>query len=198
MKTMKGIFWASAMGLGSILLCSNALATDFLSVYPSSKEKTVKVEVKPSTLKDASISLSSMKGNVLHNESIKARTAYGKVYDFSKLEDGIYTFYSESDYVTTIKQVQVEKASVKILSTEVEYSPVFVLKNQMLAVNFFNKDLEDMEFSIENNAAVFYENEEGNNISFQKMLNISQMPPGEYYATLKVGGRTFGHTFTVD
>jgi hypothetical protein len=134
---------------------------------------------------------------MLHSDEISS-DATTKVYDFSNLRDGIYTFESKSENMNITKKIGVEGSKVEILSKESEFKPIFSVENDELRVNFLNQNMEDVEFSIESTAEVFYQENEGNEMNFQKKFNISNLWLGDYYAKLKVAGNTYYHYFNVN
>ncbi len=192
---MKAVLVTATIGASSLLLGGNAFATDAVTVSPSSTEAKVKVQVAEPRIQDISVYVADAEGQVIYQENIHARTTYGKVYDLSNLDDGIYTFTSSGDYITTTKKIMVEGSSARELSKEATYKPVISIKDNYLRVNYFNKDQEDIEFSIESSGAIFHESEGDNNIVYGKMLDVSKMPYGEFYARLKVGNKDYYHYF---
>ena len=89
------------------------------------------------------------------------------------------------------------KSSVEVLSNEVEYKPIFSAKEGSLRVNYLNINAEDIKFTIEGQNSVHYESADGNDVSYQKMLDISEMLPGDYYATVEAGDKTYSYYFYV-
>ena len=195
MRTMNTVLVTATIGVSSLLLGGNAFATDAVTVSPSSTEAKVKVQVAEPRLQDISVYVADAEGKVIYQEEIQARTTYGKVYDLSNLDEGIYTFTSIGDYITTTKKIKVGESSAIELSKEAKYKPVISLKDNYLRVNYFNKDQDDIEFSIESSGAIFHESDGGNDIVYGKMLDVSKMPPGEYVARLKVGNKDYHHYF---
>jgi hypothetical protein len=195
MRTMNAVLITATVGVSSLLLGGNAFATDGVTVSPSSTEAKVKVQVAEPRMQDISVYVADAEGTIIYQEDIQARTTYGKVYDLSELDDGIYTFTSRGEYITTTKKIKVEGLSARELSKEATYKPVISLEDNYLKVNYFNKNQEDIEFSIESSGAVFHESDVNNDIAYGKMLNVSKMPPGKYYAKLKVGNKDYYHQF---
>ncbi len=195
MRTMKSALVTVTIGVSSLLLGGNALATDGVSVSPSSTEARVKVQVAEPRMQDISVYVSDAEGTIVYQEDIQAKTTYGKTYDLSNLEDGIYTFTSSGDYITTTKQIRVEGSSATELSKEATYKPVMVVKGNYLKVNYFNKGQEYIEFSIEGSGDIFHEGIRSNDVAYGQILDVSEMPTGKYYAKLKVGNKDYYHLF---
>jgi hypothetical protein len=192
---MKTALLTTAIGVCSLILGENARATDAVTVSTSTTEKKVRVQVAEPRLQDISVYVTNEDGNIIYQEDIRASTTYAKVYDLSKLDDGIYTFTSSGELITTTKEIKVEGSSTTELSREAEYQPYIYVKDNHLRVNYFNKNQEDIEFSIVSSKAIFHESKEGNDIAYGKLLDISNMPSGEYFARLKVGNKQYYHAF---
>jgi len=195
MRTIKAVLFTATVGVSSVLIGGNAFATDAVTVSTSNTEKKVKVQVVEPKLQDISVSVANVEGKIIYQEDIRANTTYGKVYDLSKLEDGIYTFTSDGEHITTTKKIMVEGSSATEISKEATYRPVITLKDNYLRVHYFNKGQEDIKFSIEGSGDIFHESKGGNDIVYGKMLDVSKMPPGNYYAKLKVGNQEYYQSF---
>jgi hypothetical protein len=168
-----------------------------MNVTPITSEKKARVELQRPKSIDVSIFVTDAEGRVLHEETTKSQKSYGRVYDFTNLQDGKYTIISNDDYITTTTEVQVHRSDVEVLSNEVEYKPVFSSKEGFLKVNYLNIKSEDIKFTIESGNSVLYESADGNDLSYHKMLNISKMYPGDYYATVEAGDKTYSYYFYV-
>lgn len=195
MRTMKAVLVTATLGVGSLLVGESAFATDAVTVSTSETEKKVKVQVIEPGLQDISVHVADVAGKVIYQEDIRARTTYGKVYDLSNLEDGVYTFTSDGEYISTTKKIEVEGSTAREISKEATFKPVITLKGDYLKVNYFNKGQEDIEFTIEGSGEIFHESDGGNEVAYGKMLDVSQMPSGSYYARLKIGNKEYYHSF---
>lgn len=195
MRTIRSVLITATIGVSSLFLAGNVFATDAVTVSTSDTEKKVKVQVIEPRLQDISVHVADLEGKIIYQEDIRASTTYGKVYDLSDLEDGVYTFTSDGQYITTTKKIQVEGSTAREISKEASYKPVITLKDNYLKVNYFNQRQEDIEFSIEGSGIIFHESDGGNEVAYGKMLDVSQMPSGTYYAKLKVGNKEYYHSF---
>jgi hypothetical protein len=197
MKTIKLLFVSAIVGISSFIFSGNVHAF-FIDLVPVDiPDKAVVKLVSPNN-QTAFIYIAGPEGDFLLRESITLDEASRRLYDFTNLENGIYTFYSSDEQSTTTKKFKVEGSSVEILSKEVEYKPIFNIKGKHLTVNYFNKEMEDVEFIIEGRNLYFRQDEDGNAISFQKQFDISKLLRGEYYASMKVGRNQYYHKFNVE
>ena len=195
MNTMKALLVLATIGISSLITAGNAFATDAVTVSTNSTNKKVKVEVIKPKLQDISVYIADAKGIIIYKENIQAKTTYGKVFDLSNLGDGIYTFTSSGEYVTTTKKIMVEGSSAREINKEVTYKPVISLKDNYLKVHFFNKDQEDIEFTVEGSGLIYHDSKAGNDIVYGEMLDVSKMPNGKYFAKVKVGNKSYYHQF---
>ena len=195
MRTMKAVLVTATLGVGSLLVGESAFATDAVTVSTSNTEKKVTVQVLEPRLQDISVQVADAEGKVFYQEDIRARTTYGKVYDLSRLEDGVYTFTSDGEYISTTKKIKVEGSTAREISSEATYKPVITMKGDYLKVHYFNKGKEDIEFTIEGSGEIFHESDGGNEVVYGEMLDVSRMPSGNYFARLKVGNKEFYHSF---
>jgi hypothetical protein len=197
-KTMKAIklFFVSALaGVSSFVFTGDLLAVDLVPV--DIPDRSVFKLVAPSNHMVA-IDITNPEGEILHRESVSLDEASIRLYDFTNLEDGVYTFYSSDEYSTTTKKIHVMGSGVEILRKEVEYKPVFHIREKKLTVSYLNQELDDVEFTIEGKNLNYCEDKMGNAISIQKQFDISRLPRGDYYALVKVGNKQYYHQFNID
>jgi len=192
---MKSVLVTATVGASSLLLGGNAFATDGVSVSPSNTEAKVKIQVAEPRMQDISVYVADAEGSIVYQEKIKAKTTFGKTYDLSDLDDGIYTIASSGEYITTTKQIRVEGSSATELSKKAAYKPVMVVKDNYLKVNYFNKAQEDIEFSLVGSGDIFHEGKRSKDVAYGQILDVSEMPAGKYFAKLKVGNKNYCHTF---
>lgn len=197
MKTINALLAIITIGAIALISTPTSLAGDGMSITPIKAEKKAAVKLESPKSIDVAILVSNEKGKILYEETIQSQKPYGRVYDFTGLTDGTYTITSNDDYIRTTSKVEVKHADVAVLSNEIEYKPIFLMKDNALLVNYFNSDAKDITFSIEDKYGVLYENTEGNNRAFQKRVNISKMIPGRYFAKVDIGDRSYGYDFYV-
>lgn len=195
MRTMKSVLVTVIVGVSTLLLEGNAYATDGVTVSPSNTEAKVKVQVIQPKLQDILVYVADDKGDVVYYENIKARTTYGKTYDLSNLDDGIYTFTSKGEYVTTTKKIKVEGSSAMEINKEASFKPVITLEDNYLKVNYFNRAQEDIQLSVEGSDEIFHTSNGNNAFHYGKMLDISKMRTGNYFVKMKVGKKEYYHQF---
>ena len=195
MKTMK-LSIAIGAGLLSAALFSGK-ASAIVYVIPVDVPERAIIQVTSPSNAPASIYFYDAAGTMLVSDKISPESSQ-KLYDLSNLSDGVYTFESITDYMNITKKIGIENSKVEILSKETEFKPYFSVEENQLKVNFANQDQNAVALSIENDFQVFYQGKGGSDFHFQKILDISNLLLGEYYAKLKVGGKTYYHYFDVN
>ena len=94
---MNVILATLTIGASALLSNVNSYAGDEMSITPITAEKKAKVELKSLKSIDVSIFVTDINGSVLHEETIKSKSSYGRVYDFTHLADGKYTIISNDE-----------------------------------------------------------------------------------------------------
>ena len=98
---MNAILATITVGASALLFTVNSYAGDEMNVTPITSEKKARVELQRPKSIDVSIFVTDVNGKVLHEETIKSQKSYGRVYDFTNLQDGKYTIISNDDYIRT-------------------------------------------------------------------------------------------------
>ena len=196
MKTMK-LSVALAAALFSATSFTGKVSA-FVNVIPMDIPEKSIVQVTAPENTAASVYIYDEDGTMLHADRINQKSSTTRIYDFTNLESGVYTFESRMDLMNVTKKIGVNDSKVEILSKEFEFKPVFMVKRDQLMVNFMNQEMAEIEFTLESSDEIYYTGNEGNDFNFQKTIDISKLWNGEYYATLKVGGQTYYHYFNVN
>jgi len=138
MKTMIAILATITIGACGLLSTAEAYAGDGMEITPITSEKKAMIELKNLKSIEVSIFISNAEGKFVHEEILKSQSSFGRVYDFTNLEDGKYTIISEDDYIRTTTEVKVGRSDVEVLSNEFEYKPIFSTKRSSVMVNYLN------------------------------------------------------------
>jgi hypothetical protein len=194
MKNFKHSIYFAAVIIGTSFFSNKAAATIPIIPMDISERAVVRVFAVPN--QTGSVSISDANGNAINIYSLDPGDSSSKLFDFSNVENGLYTFDVESELMNTTTKLKVEDSYIEIIGNDVEYKPVFIVDGNDLKVNYFNTDQEDMQLSIESYGVVFYTEEEGNSLTLQKRFDIRKIKTGgEYYVKLVVGDKTYYHTF---
>jgi hypothetical protein len=183
------VFLATA----SLSISSRASGDINVSAVKESSKAIVEIEVP--TQDDVNVSLMDPNGKVVHYDVISKNSEYGKVFDFSQVNDGVYTFVTKAGYITTTKTIELDNNSISILNKEYSYDPIFIVDGDFLKVSFLNKSTEEISISLEDSKKEYFKDQGDNSLAYGKMINIKNLPSGEYILALAVGDKEYNYRF---
>lgn len=172
---------------------------------------TVVVSAKPmfddvivSTLKSKTINLqlSNFDGNVdvlikdiqgvlLYEEEFKG-AKLSKSFNLDLLPDGSYTIELSSETRINTIPLKIENSTVKVLegSEVIIYKPVVRIKDDLVYISKLSMLDEKISMELYEKDAILYKSTPESSITFGKVLDISNLPKGEYTLVLNYANRT--------
>jgi len=171
-----------------------------VEVIPGENEKTL-VDVLLAPDSKFEVKLTDSNGNVVYNASEKSDSFdYKRAFDFSKLDNGKYTFEVKLGDETKVNDLVVKNGNVQIVGQEVQISPVFKLNGKFLEFTFPNSAENNTRLLLYNNDTkhwVFQENL-SSEFNISQELNLSKLNPGSYKAVLTSGEETYDYGFNLN
>ncbi|MEE4256768.1 MAG: hypothetical protein V2I47_07010 [Bacteroidales bacterium] len=147
------------------------------------------------------VSVLDQDGDMIYSDMVARDDNAGKMYDFSEMENGIYTFKTITQHKVVETTFEVEMNEMNILREDISYRPVFWINDDMLTISFMNLDqgevyltLED-ELPVNDEVTVLYEEKAESDMSYERIFNIKNLSKGEYTLTLTTGGQTYNYLF---
>jgi hypothetical protein len=186
---------ASLAFLAIASLSISSYASGDISISPMNENSRAKVEIEVPTREDVHVSVMDPRGIVIHSDVISKNSEYGKMYDFSQVDDGVYTFVTQTGYTTTTKTIELENNSITILNKEYSYDPIFMVEGDLLKVSFLNKSKEKISISLIDTSKDYLREEGDNSLAYGKMIDIKNLPAGEYTFALAAGDRKYFYSF---
>jgi hypothetical protein len=183
------------LALASLSIISFASGDINISSVKESSKAIVEIEVP--TQDDVNVSLLDPSGIVIHSDVISKNSEYGKVFDFTKVDDGVYTFVTKTGYITTTKTIELENKSISVLNKEYSYDPIVMFDGDLLKVNFLNKSIEEISISLEDSNKEYFKDQGDNSLTYGKMINIKNLPMGEYTLALTIGDKEYKYRFRI-
>jgi hypothetical protein len=141
------------------------------------------------------INIFSADGTSIFSDVISPKSKTVKVFDFSNLEEGIYTMISQNEFSSVEKTIEFKNKKVEIVEREFSYLPVFKLDGDLLKVSYLNATEGDIALTLENSTWIFHDEKAGNDMAFGRTLDTKKLPKGEYTLTLKVDAREYNYIF---
>ncbi|GAA4246781.1 MULTISPECIES: hypothetical protein [Winogradskyella] len=143
------------------------------------------------------ISVSNKAGEVVYSGRINYNGNIEKLYDFSQLEDGIYTVEVNKDFEIDINSIQVKNNKVTYLETSNKkiFKPVFRSEDSKVIISKLAMDTNEMvvELYFENDL-IHTETIKGKEI-LNRVYKLDQNLKGNYTAIIRANGRVFVEDF---
>ena len=194
MKTnMKSILLVALM-FGTLISYANN-DTNFTD---NKAKKTVKVEFK-NVRKGQSLTIKNDRGVSVYNQEIAASGNFSRTFDFSALENGVYTAELNKDFEIIIKEFYVKNGLVTFLnnSNTKLFKPVIRAKENLIYVSklaFNNKPLNVVIYY--NGEAILSDNVKGDDL-LKRTYKLSENKKGEYKVFVSSDNRTYSKNFTI-
>ncbi len=161
-------------------------------------KKTVKVEFS-NVKKGQTLAIKNGEGVTVYNNEIKNSGSYSKTFDFSALEDGIYTAELNKDFEIVMKQFYVKNGLVTFLNNKNEkiFKPVIRAEGNLLYVSkiaFNNKPLKVVIYY--NSEPILSETIKGGEI-LKRVYKLSENEIGNYKVSISTDDRSYVKDFTI-
>ncbi len=182
-----------------VLASGSTMAKGTLKVemVPGDDEKAmVNVLLAPDSKFEVSVIDSS--GKVIYNVSDKTQSFdYRKIYDFSSLGNGKYTFEVKMGDETEIDDLLVKDGEVQIAGQEELLSPYFKLNGKFLEFTFPNTTEKEARLLLYNNDKDYWIFQETLRPEYDisQELNLAALKPGSYKAVLISGENSYDYRF---
>lgn len=173
--------------LAVILGTSNSYANATLEVLTTNHE--VKI--------GNHISVSDASGAVLYSGTINSNGEITRLFDFSKLKDGIYTVEINKDFEIEINSIIVKNSIVTFRkeNTKKIFKPVFRTEDSKLLISKLAFDTNEMMVELYYGSdLIFTETVEGQE-TLNRIYKLDCNEKGEYTAIITSNNRVFVETF---
>lgn len=181
MKTKTWVVTALAFFIGAI-----GYATDFpkMNIIPI-EDETVMLAYQSTEATPLEITLTNHQGEILYFKRTRKRyNAYQKVFDFSKLEEGLYCICINFGNRSISRNITLEKEELAIGQAQRMFEPYFCLSDKKLNVSFFNCPQKPVYINIYQNGRHIQGINLGSKLAIQKRLDLSRLKKGEYEIVL--------------
>lgn len=176
-------------------LSISSFASGDISISPMKESSIAKVEIDVPTKEGVKVSVFDPDGIVIHNDFISKNSEYEKLFNFSQVDEGVYTFVTKTGYITVTKTIELINDKIHVINKEFAYEPIFKIDGDILSVNYLNRSNEAISISLMDSTKDYYKEEDNNMLSYGKMINIKNLPVGEYRLILAVGEKEYNYNF---
>lgn len=193
MKTLKKTTLAVALMLGT--LSSYALSNVETAPKAISNSLTNN-EVKKGHL----VIIKDNNGSNVYSEIMQNDGDFTSQFDFSELQDGLYTLEINKDFEITTSKFVVNSKQVMFLdnSETTVYKPVFRMEDTKVLISQLALDKEStLEICIFFEGEVIHSEKVSGNAILNRVYNLKENIPGKYKVVMRANGRTYRKTFRI-
>ena len=161
-------------------------------------KKTVKVEFN-NVKKGQTLTIKNSNGLTVYNNEIKNSGDYSRTFDFSALENGIYSAELNKDFEIVIKQFYVENGLVTFLNNKDEkiFKPIIRTEGDLLLVSKINFNNEPLKVTLYyNDEVVLSETISGDKL-LKRVYKLSEKEVGAYKVVVSSDERTYSKEFNI-
>ncbi|MCG6188745.1 hypothetical protein [Maribellus maritimus] len=192
----------SLVFLALVLVSGAVLATGNLKVniVPGESEKAV-VNVTNASQSQFQIEVKDKNGDIVfYKETNSPSTSYKKVYDFSMLEDGHYTFTVKLDKERETNILDVSNGKVKVMSERKDIEPFFSFKDDEFKVSYLNFSKENVKFYLydNNSKQLVLEKDLKSDFAINYGLDFSKIKRGNYDAIISDEKNLYEYKIAID
>ncbi len=161
-------------------------------------KRTVKVEFK-NVKKGQTLTIKNENGVSVYSNQIQIAGNYSKIFDFSALENGVYTAELNKDFEIIIKEFYVKNGFVTFLnnSNKKLFKPVIRTKDNFIYLSKLALNKKEMKVSIyykgEN---ILTETLKGNDL-LKRIYKLSEIKTGDYKVIVNSDNRTYIKNFNI-
>lgn len=188
-------FKVSLVLLAIASLGISAYASGDINVFPMEESSKAKVEIEVPTKEDVKVSVLDPDGIVIHNDFISKNSEYEKLFNFSQVDDGVYTFVTKTGYTTVTKTIELDDNNLYVINKEFSYDPIFKIDGDILTVSYLNRSEHDISVSLIDSNKDYFKDNGDNSISYGKIINIKNLSRGEYRLILAAGDEEYNYIF---
>lgn len=185
-----------------VLVSGSAMANGILNVnvIPGKNEEAL-VDITNAVNNKYEIVLQNSNGEVVYIDRSKSPVSdFQKMYDFSKLNDGKYTFSVKLGNETKLTNIVVKNGKAQIVGNEEQIAPYFKLNGKVLDLSFLNFSKKGMKVLVYNDGSddLVYKENVAPTFAFHQALDLSKLSPGTYDAVLQSSNNSYAYTIRID
>ena len=171
-----------------VLVSGSTMAMGILNVniIPGKSERAL-VNISNAENNKYEIVVSDSNGDVVYVTRKKSPSEnFSKIYDFSNLEDGRYTFSVKLGNETKLNKIIVKDGKAEIVGQEEQIAPYFKMDGKLLEFSFLNFTQKGMKLYVyDNDNDLIYKENLNPVFALHQAIDLSKLDPGTYNAVLE-------------
>lgn len=197
MKNLKRNLMAIALVMfsGALMATGNLK----LNIVPAENNKAV-VNISNAAQSRFEIELKNESGEMIYyKQTSSPLTSYSKMYDFTMLEDGYYTFEVKVNNEKEVADLSINNGKVLVLDSRKEVEPYFTMKENRLEISYLNhaKEVLDIYVYDKKTNELLYEKKLEPSFAVNYGLDFSKLNKGKYDAVLAGENNFYEYEVTV-
>ncbi|MFD2835184.1 T9SS type A sorting domain-containing protein [Gramella sp. AN32] len=179
------------------LFAMSATASDDLDLKVNNRQNLV-VNVQQIE-KGAVLILKDEKGLILFKDKFFEEHTYSKTLDFNDLPNGEYVLSLDKKFsvLSTTITKRGEEITVETPEMNILFKPSFKKVGKKIYFFLANPDSKNAVLEIYDNSGQLVGTAKSDNVVIKKMLDFSQMPKGDYSATVKLDNKVFTEKISI-
>ncbi|WP_397444787.1 hypothetical protein [Polaribacter sp. R77954] len=149
--------------------------------------------------KGEQLTIKDHKGVILHLENINKAGNLIKFFDFSKLDDGMYTLELEKDFQIVIKTIHIkgDKVIFDEEAKKVIFKPVVRNEENRLMISKIAFDALPLKVLLYYNDEIIYSEVLQSDTIINRVYKLDENVKGEYTVVIKNNGRNYINEFKI-
>jgi hypothetical protein len=193
MKTMKTKVLAVAFILGAFVNYANS--TNLNNVLNAKKVTIEFNDAKKGHL----LTIKDKDGTILHSENVIKEGRLVKIFDFSKLENGVYSLELNKDFEIIVKTLEVKNNKVLFNenSKKVVFKPVIRNKKNILMISQIAFDKKPIKVVLFFDDEIIYSETIKSEVILNRVYKLDKEIKGNYKVIVYSNNRNYIQDFTI-
>lgn len=193
MKTIIAFSFLIATSLFQLTFASGNLS---LNLVPKSEKKAL-MEISNENGHKLEINISNSLGEtVYYHETNEGLLSYNRLYDFSQLENGVYSVEVKIDGASIEQMLTIVENEIEVGNSFKRVEPVFNLKGNILNLSYLNHSIEEMSMNIYQKSNLIWETKLDSEFVLHKGFDLSKLNRGEYSVVFLAGNEVYEYNLT--
>ena len=198
MKNLK----TSLVLIALVIVSGAVMATGNLKVniVPGESDKAM-INVTNAAQSHFEIEVKNNMGDLVFYKQTKTpSTSYNKVYDFSTLDDGQYTFTVKLDKEMETNTLNISNGIVKVVKARKDVEPFFLFENDKFILSYLNFAEDNVKFYLYDNATndLVLERDLKSDFTVNFGLDFSKLDRGSYEAILTSEDNVYDYNIAIN
>jgi len=145
------------------------------------------------------ISVSDNDGQVIYSGSINSNGSLTSLFDFTQLEDGLYTVEVNKDFIIEINSLNVKDGVVTFIqgSKERIFKPVFRSEDSKVLISKLALDSDEMTVELYYGTELIYTDSVKGMEILNRVYKLDETLRGDYTAIIKSNDRVYVENFRI-